>query len=155
MMIDSKQANMCCRTGGWYYANVSGSFGADFKRLGVHISPKHKVNPTATRIDPLRQPGHTEPSCSSDMRDHVAAVIQQDFLGNCFTVSAQALFCYDSFLILPREVQFMWNLKPTMASILYFSLRCPMSFNILAIVLAYLSSGSWQSNLVTVLSSCA
>lgn len=43
----------------------------------------------------------------------------------------------------------MWRLKPSMGSTLYFTLRYPMLFNTIAVVLVYLSWGSWQSQLVS------
>ncbi|KAH9922452.1 uncharacterized protein B0H18DRAFT_1120851 [Fomitopsis serialis] len=82
------------------------------------------------------------------MSNQVAAAISQEFLENCFTVSAQALCCYDFFLTFTREVQFMWKLKPSMASILFFTLRYPALCNTVLVVLGYLSWGGWQSQLM-------
>ena len=47
----------------------------------------------------------------------------------------------------------MWRLRPSMGSTLYFTLRYPMLFNTIAVVLAYLSWGSWQTQTVNILDS--
>lgn len=47
----------------------------------------------------------------------------------------------------------MWRLRPSMGSTLYFTLRYPMLFNTIAVVLAYLSWGSWQTQTVSILDS--
>ena len=43
----------------------------------------------------------------------------------------------------------MWSFRPSIGSTLYFTLRYPMLFNTIAVVLAYLSWGSWQTQLVS------
>ncbi|KZT65309.1 hypothetical protein DAEQUDRAFT_768972 [Daedalea quercina L-15889] len=88
------------------------------------------------------------------MSTQIAATISQEFLENCFTVSAQALCCYDFCLTFTREVKFMWKLKPSIGSILFFTLRYPALCNTIMVILGYLSWGSWQSQLVSAFPIC-
>ncbi|KAH9836410.1 uncharacterized protein C8Q71DRAFT_724192 [Rhodofomes roseus] len=69
------------------------------------------------------------------------------FIENCFTVSAQALCFYNFCLTFTREVQFMWKLKPSVGSVLFFTLRYTAPCNIFPVILGYLSHGVWQSQL--------
>ncbi|EPT00569.1 hypothetical protein FOMPIDRAFT_1049606 [Fomitopsis schrenkii] len=85
------------------------------------------------------------------MSSSAAATISQEFLENCLTVSAQALCCYDFCLTFTRELKFMWKLKPSAVSLLFFTLRYPALLNIIMVVFGYLSWGTWQTQLMLVL----
>ncbi|KAH9911713.1 uncharacterized protein B0H18DRAFT_511640 [Fomitopsis serialis] len=80
--------------------------------------------------------------------NQVAAAVSQEFLENCFTVSAQALCIYDFCLTFTHEVQFMWKLKPSVGSVLFFTLRYTAQCNTIAVVFGYLFSGVWQDELL-------
>ncbi|KAI0729764.1 hypothetical protein C8Q72DRAFT_911806 [Fomitopsis betulina] len=84
------------------------------------------------------------------MSSSAAAIISQEFLENCLTVSAQALCCYDFCLTFTRELKFMWKLKPSAGALLFFTLRYPAILNTIMVVFGYLSWGNWQSQLVSI-----
>lgn len=63
--------------------------------------------------------------------------------------SGPALCCYDFFLCFPREARYMWKSRPTLGSLLYFTLRYPMLFNVIAVLFAYMPRNGQQSQLVS------
>ena len=60
-----------------------------------------------------------------------------------------ALCCYDFCLTFTRELKFMWKLKPSTGSLLFFTLRYPALCNTIMVILGYLSWGAWQTQLVS------
>ncbi|EPT00573.1 hypothetical protein FOMPIDRAFT_1108111, partial [Fomitopsis schrenkii] len=62
-----------------------------------------------------------------------------------------ALCCYDFCLTFTREIKFMWKLKPSAVSLLFFTLRYPALLNTIMVVFGYLSWGTWQTQLVSMM----
>ncbi|KAH9911715.1 uncharacterized protein B0H18DRAFT_935260 [Fomitopsis serialis] len=119
---------------------ATGTAAANLKTHGLILRGNRLTSPPPVLLGCVRPRFLT-------MSNEVVEAMSQHFLENCLTVSAQVLCCYDFLLTFTRDVRFMWKLKPSVGSVLFFALRYSAPFNTIAVVFGYLFQGSWQSQL--------
>ncbi|KAF9812165.1 hypothetical protein IEO21_06341 [Rhodonia placenta] len=79
------------------------------------------------------------------MSTALIAEIKQDYVENCLYFAATCLCCYDYFLTLQQEIDFIWSGRLTFANILFYCFRYPAILNTIFVVLGYVPWPGWQT----------